>query len=465
MFMIIKFDNGYRSKVFPPNPWTPFCAMTAAYFTLKKGPGLPDKGREAMSQLEKAPMAIYFPDHGEQTLTHYTRTVKSYDRFMDIAGSKCNKAKTVTHYYLKEPYVVYHYDGNDYLDELNYIAVAATRLGRSFASFSFQKDPPDFLTRLNNLYLSQGGAAKSLMDVPAPGSLEESEAYYQAGTLLTAPYVARYDPWPQSVGGKIDKQLLFNGTVKPALPRHRLQTVYQEFVSFRIQGGSFDITQGAHISHAVRQEVVKLCDDSPDPACLVGKDESIHHAAYVPLSNVGNSYANGRIMGIAVAVPFTEQIDECMGVIQRLTGFTLGSQTYELIPTKPNKFLPCNMLPQTWNMRRFNRVFATVTPVEIRHSNRGNIYTNKEAYETACEEIIKHCREDLELPDIKGIELRELPYFRGSQPARSFVSRNSIVGRRPGFRVHCMIEFMSWVRGFVTIGRGRNFALGNMRPW
>ena len=199
-----------------------------------------------------------------------------------------------------------------------------------------------------------------------------------------------------------------------------------------------DITRalrGALLSHA----------DGAIPDALSGHDESGRplerpHVAYVPLADVGSTYAAGTVLGVAILLPRDIDREERRGVLRaiglweqsglRLTLGRVGAlQLERVIDADPRR-----TLDPTWWMRPARR-WGSVTPVAL-DRNPGDIYSRdpKKASEAArnAEDIVMRACERIGLPAPRWVEIIRRSLFDAAPPARNYVSWAYNNGKRRG---------------------------------
>lgn len=244
----------------------------------------------------------------------------------------------------------------------------------------------------------------------------------------------------------------------------------------------FPVTRGVDIAQAMRAAVLHYADD-PVPEELSGHrprgaPTRSPHVAFLPLPNVGYPHADGRIMGIAVSVPSVLS-PKCRQALFRAIGIwesakpqglklTMGSlgEIRMFRVSGPSNLV--SLRPSIW--RRQSSIWISATPIALpRHPGRlvgGSQAKQAEAWERA-EASLRTACSHVELPDPLNVELSLTPFLVGARGSAQYppFSQNGRDGS-PVRRqlVHASLTFGERVSGPLSIGAGRFFGLGLMRP-
>lgn len=189
------------------------------------------------------------------------------------------------------------------------------------------------------------------------------------------------------------------------------------------------------------------------------------HLAILPLPFVGTHHADGRIMGVALALPadlspeetghvFTSWLTDENGLPRRIRLF--GGEWLECVAMlEEREAPPLNLRHESWIGPA--RRWTTVTPVVLdrHHDGRGRWDKAAETVKDACERI--------GLPRPSGVVLHPVSRITGVPRANEFAP----LMRKQGGRLqhlHAVILFDHEVRGPVVVGAGRFRGYGLCRP-
>ena len=190
------------------------------------------------------------------------------------------------------------------------------------------------------------------------------------------------------------------------------------------------------------------------------------HLAFLPLPFVDARHADGRLMGIAMALPRTVEAE----TVGRFFEPWLRDDTGQPrpIPLFDGRWLECRMTLETrerppWNLQsrtwtRQSRAWASVTPVVLdRH------FSGKDKWAKAAE-VMKDACTRIGLPRPETLLLHPVSRVRGVPHAREFppIRRKSDRGRM--HHCHVFVRFPEPVIGPVMIGAGRFRGYGFCRP-
>ncbi len=197
-----------------------------------------------------------------------------------------------------------------------------------------------------------------------------------------------------------------------------------------------------------------------------GKPTKQAHVALLPLPFVGSKHADGRILGLGIALPreldpedsahwlgqFLYEENGLPRELKLFAGRWLESRLTLEVREKP----PVNLNPNTWTQAA--NMWASATPVVLdRH------FDGDDKWEHAAESIKKSC-ERIGLPRPREVVLHPVSLIEGVQHAREFPSlvRKQDGGRRQ--HTHAVLIFDQPVQGPVIVGAGRFRGYGLFRP-
>ena len=222
---------------------------------------------------------------------------------------------------------------------------------------------------------------------------------------------------------------------------------------------------------ALRNAVMAHCPQPP-PEWLTGHTQegrasAAPHLAFLPLPFVGHEHADGRLMGVALALPQDlnpAEASRCLGDLlydehglprpMRLFNGQWFDCTAEL---ETRETPPWNLRAETWTGPA--RRWVSVTPVVLdRH------FDGKDKWEQAAE-IVKIACERIGLPRPLAVLLHPVSKFKGVPRSNEFppLTRKSDGGRM--HHAHAEIVFAEKVLGPILVGTGRFRGYGLCRPW
>jgi len=197
-----------------------------------------------------------------------------------------------------------------------------------------------------------------------------------------------------------------------------------------------------------------------------GKKSENPHLAMLPLPFVGREHADGRLMGLGLAIPreinaskvekaLTPWLWDEHGLPRKIHLF--NGQCFDCIgeiETRENP--PLNLQMETWS--KPSMCWATVTPLIFdKH------FDGKDKWDRAAETIKNSC-EKIGLPRPVEVMLSPVSMFEGVPRSNEFpwLTRKSDGGRM--HHSHAVIVFSEKIQGPVIIGAGRYRGYGLFRP-
>jgi len=197
-----------------------------------------------------------------------------------------------------------------------------------------------------------------------------------------------------------------------------------------------------------------------------GKRSEKPHLAFMPLPFVGREHADGRLMGVAMALPHAIAAEEVAGVLEHWLrdehGLPRRHRLFDgrwfecVVELETRESPPINLRPETWTSRA--AAWATVTPVVLdRH------FDGKDKWERAAEGVKDAC-ERIDFPRPNKVLLHPVSMFEGVPRSNEFPF---LVRKNDGGRMHhahAVILFSEEVEGPVLVGAGRFRGYGLCRP-
>ena len=237
-----------------------------------------------------------------------------------------------------------------------------------------------------------------------------------------------------------------------------------------LSGGKLYLPTTLKLTEALGSVLLKLCP-APIPEWLTGhaadgSRTSEPHLAIFPLPFAGSKHADGRIMGLALAIPrgisprdCARVLDPCLrddhGLARRIRLFD-GQWLECAVELDCREAPPWNLRPETWTGP--SRVWSTVTPVVLdRHFN------GKGKWDKAAESLKDSC-EHIGLPRPLEAMLHPVSLCEGAPRSNQFpwLTRKRDGGRM--HHAHAVITFKERVQGPVAVGAGRFRGYGFCRP-
>ena len=292
------------------------------------------------------------------------------------------------------------------------------------------------------------GEGEQSLRVPYPGYFDDLVEQHREGR----------PPWEAS---RVAAYRRAREAPTPSSSRQPLPSVYTDTVFLRFTGVRPEGRLALLFTGALRRAVMALTPD-PLPDALHGHGaEGRPHVAFLALPNVGHPHADGRLLGMAVAIP-----DLPSGELRTLVRAVLGGahpgehgqRVLELnVPRvgsvdlvyEPGLVRPWGARPERW--RRGSDSWVSVTPVVLdRFPRRGELAA----------EIVRSCR-TVGLPDPVTVKLSPSPLVAGGARLRPSDLPEHLRGR---LFSHVELRFPCRVAGPVLLGAGRYLGVGLMAP-
>ena len=241
-------------------------------------------------------------------------------------------------------------------------------------------------------------------------------------------------------------------------------------VVLSLSGQRLTLHSTLKLMEALRGAMFKACRE-PIPEWVSGhrpdgRVSALLHVALLPLPFVDHEHADGRIMGLALALP--REIDPAEAAahlepwLRDSSGLPVPFALFDGSGLKCQAELeireapPASLRAGAWT--RPSKRWASVTPVVLdRHCS------GKDKWEKAAE-IVKDACERIGLPRPMDVLLHPNSLIRGVPTAREFpyLTRKSDGGRM--HQAHVVLTFEQDVQGPILIGAGRFRGYGLCRP-
>lgn len=237
-----------------------------------------------------------------------------------------------------------------------------------------------------------------------------------------------------------------------------------------LSGKRLSLAATLKLTETLRGAILKACP-KPIPEWVSGHAPSgirsnNPHLALLPLAFVGSEHADGRLMGVALALPHSLDPEESSRVLDSLLwdedGVPRQIRLFDGLWLECKAELDCresppwNLRPQTWTGPA--RLWATVTPVVLdRH------FDGRSKWEKAAESVKDGC-ERIGLPRPREVVLHPVSMVEGVPRGSEFpwLTRKQDGGRM--HHAHAVVVFEEEIRGPVVVGAGRFRGYGFCRP-
>lgn len=262
----------------------------------------------------------------------------------------------------------------------------------------------------------------------------------------------------------------------------------------------FGIADCLALTSRLRDAFMSKCPDEPPPEWLSGHDTETRkptqspHVAFVALPFVGRQYADGHVMGLALALPRSQYVapeergrvlgpllfnDEAKAELIELNLGRLGKWT---IAVEERAEPPQSLQTRSWTQS--SHTWASVTPVVLDRFPKSSRKDDRMAWEAEVRGIIAQSCVNAGVPSPTEIDIDTTSWHLGSPRAypksRRLRSRSTsdasgrlgdgfpTMPHRPGKptrpQVHAFVRFASRVRGPVLLGAGRFLGYGLCKP-
>lgn len=264
----------------------------------------------------------------------------------------------------------------------------------------------------------------------------------------------------------------------------------------KLEGPNITVQDTLALTSRLRDAAMSKCELDPPPAWLCGHelDGSVTrdpHAAFLALPYVGSSYADGHLMGMAIALsrnisPAERGValrgllldsNDDPQVIQLLLG-RLGEWTVRFESDNSGRHTLQN---RTWVGP--SRVWASVTPVVLDRFPKSDHVNDRKAWQAEVAESVAVSCEHAGLPKPTAVDVDTTAWFQGVPRAvrkkrratgdkipatatlgEGFPMMPSRNGKPARPQIHVHLTFDQAIVGPVLIGAGRFLGYGMCRP-
>jgi len=210
-----------------------------------------------------------------------------------------------------------------------------------------------------------------------------------------------------------------------------------------------------------------------------GEPATRSHLALLPMAYVGSEYADGHLLGLAIAFPREVSADDRAIQLRRVffdaankereITLKLGNLGEWKLTREGRASPPIALRSKTWT--ESSTVWASVTPVVLdrhpKHDQSSAKGSEREAWrQEVAESIIASC-ERIGLPSPVRIDIDKTSWHRGAPRARPGPGGMPWLASKTGNakqQVHVLLEFDCEVQGPVLLGAGRYRGYGMCKP-
>ena len=243
-------------------------------------------------------------------------------------------------------------------------------------------------------------------------------------------------------------------------------------VVLSIRGSRIPVTTTLRLTQALRGALMDSCLEQPPPEWFSGHTPegtptTSPHMALLSLPFAGRQHADGRVMGLALALPRTlspQDAARCLSTFlyEPDTGLPRQHRLFDgrwfecEVEVEVRERPQFNLRASTWTQP--SRVWASVTPIVLNRHFEGD-----DRWERAAESVKDAC-EHIGLPRPLEVLLHSTSLVEGVPLSREFprLSRKSDGGLQR--HAHAVVIFEEPVQGPVALGAGRFRGYGLCRP-
>jgi CRISPR-associated protein Csb2 len=476
----------------PPHPGRVFMAMAAAHFETRGD----DNERAALEWLEREPVPAI---HASEA--YHRSFVETFVPVNDKHGGIVKRGRQSRSFATARPiddsvFLLWDSEPPDQLREgLERLCSKVTRIGHS--------------SSLVQMWVERGGAANpnwipggntERMRVAEPGTVAYlGEAFNQSNLEVYSNLMDALESskGKEKAGIKSEIQERFPGGA-PAFSRPKIskwqgysrsQEIAAEqepergpfdprlIVFTKNEGRSLGLDATLQLTSALRNAAMKSLSPGFVPEWLSGHQADGNptlkpHVAFFPLPFVGADYADGHVMGLAMALPTELPFDggtrEVMlrnaigpllfntetGTEKEIKLWRADAWEWQMSREKRER-PPFTLRTQTWTGP--SRVWASITPVVLHHYPKPGRVGD-------VERILREAFGSAQLPDPEAIFTRSVSMFEGAGHARSIPEFSEGGASLCRYQTHVLVHFSVPVEGPVLVGRGRFRGYGLFRP-
>jgi len=446
---------------FPPHPGRVFMAMAAAHFQT----GEDVRERRALEWLESQSLApsISTSEFWERRASSGRLPVETYvpvnDKHGGVAGrSRQPRSFPTVRINDERVFLIWKSDAPaDIRDALDGLCSKVTRIGHSSSVVQMWLLDRDAERELRPSLTPDEFLSEMRMRIAEAGTLAYLEKSLAQGER---PRLARWRGYTRA------KQ----NQVVPAIegPFDSRLIILEKLAEGRVLG----LESTLQLTGALRNAAMRALPEGPSPEWLSGHQADGSpslkpHVAFFPLPFVDARYADGHVLGMAMAIPRAVPPDEARRALGALLFHPESGEEHTIHLWRKDGFWD-------WNLRRETRdrpptalraetwteasdVWASVTPVVLHH------YPKKRR-DSDVERILSDAFISAGFPEPKTLCVSAASIFEGAPHARSMPEFTDGGEKLCRYQVHASVEFGEPVRGPVLVGRGRFRGYGLFRP-
>lgn len=291
-----------------------------------------------------------------------------------------------------------------------------------------------------------------------------------------------------------------------ALPPTTNMTTFDDdlLVLTQVDGPALPVTATLQVTQALRATLMKHCPEQPPPSWLSGHDvqgqplaDGSGHLALLPLPFVGYEYADGRLLGVALAFPRRVSPRARGQAIRPLlvnsqgkpadVQLTLGRLGVWVLRKRAWNDSRLTLRPETWTASPHGATcWASVTPVVLDRFPKADRLTERAAWEDEVGAILFEACRYTGLPEPVELDFDTTAWHPGAP--RAVAKARPVRGLSPGAptgrtqlgdgfppyltkgarapkpQLHVFLRFAAPVLGPVLLGAGRFFGYGVFKP-
>lgn len=442
---------------FPPHIGRVFMSMAAAHFETQGGP----EERRALEWIESqgAPY-MSVPEFAERRPSRGRPPVETYVPVNDkhggvVARSRQARGFPTARLYDDKLFLMWDADAPEQIrSALDRLCSKVTRIGHSSSLVQmWVVDPPEELraTLIPDELFSQ-----TRMRVVEPGTLAYLEKSF---AREERPRLARWHGYREA---RQDSKAAVHASAFDS----RL------IVFEKTEGRLLGLESTLQLTSALRNAAMKALPEGASPEWLSGHQPEgapslKPHVAFFPLPFVDAPYADGHILGLAMAIPREIRSDEARRVIGPLLFDGQSGQEHTIrlwrkdgfwewhLRREIREYPPTALRPKTWT--EASCIWASVTPIVLHHHPKKN-------RDGDVERILSEAFVSAGFPKPKALFIRPVSIFEGAPHARSTPDFTEGGAGLCRYQTHAVAVFDQGVEGPVLVGRGRYRGYGLCRP-
>lgn len=245
------------------------------------------------------------------------------------------------------------------------------------------------------------------------------------------------------------------------------------------EGPALGLESTAALTSALRGYLLQGAEAKPEwftGHSVPGQPSTGGHMALFPLAYVGADYADGHIMGLAVAFPRSvPAMERALCLRGQLFGregddlepeLQMGNLGTWTLRREERSAPPLTLRPATWSGP--SSVWASVTPVVLDRHPKHDAHTERTQWrDEVAASIVQSCeRQGLPRPEL--VDVDKTSWHRGAPRARPGPDGMPWLpgkeGSAPRQQIHVLIQFPCEVQGPLLLGAGRFRGYGLCKP-